>query len=743
MTEDVLDRGSLTFTLQSRVLRELGERLVKQPEVALLELIKNAYDADASVCTVTVKGRMLTIEDDGGGMTLRRFTTAWMTIGTGLKASTPTSGRYGRPVTGEKGIGRFAVRFLGGRLRLVSTAYDERRRCLTELSTVFDWERFDREHDIGNIQVKYVLRKPPSDTGTGTTLTITHPRSSFAAIKWKQVRTGAAGVITGPHGRPVDAPSADGDDGRRRDPGFRLKISTDEGDEEDLATSLLSFYVLRASVDLVGDRARIDVFRRSSEKPYVVLEADFPNVVGPVRADVRFFPRRAGALAGAPIDGRIAYTWLRENGGVSVFDNGFQVRPYGFRGDDWLGVDADAGRNHRDPRSSLTSQRFRMTREQRAAPGENWMLRLPGSAQLVGSVHVSGRRGPSAASRKGLVAAADREGFVDNEAFRQLRDLIRGAVETIAYADRRLQQDEAAEKARLLVEQSRAKTTAAIREVEADANLAPAQRDKVVAMLVESQERVERHEEGTKERERQLEVLSLLGVVGGFMTHEFGAAVEVLRKATSDLVALAAREPTFGPAAAALARHGDALRSFVEYSRAYVQGARTRPATAYAARPRLVQIKRVFGKYAVDRGIAVDVEVEPTVMVPTIPAALYNGVAQNLFTNALKAVVAKRSGPDQDRRIVFRAWNDARYHRLQVSDTGVGIAPALRDFVFDPLFTTTEGTEDPLGSGMGLGLALVRRGARAFGGDASLVAAPPGFETCVEARFPLDQESTS
>ena len=47
----ILDRGSLSFSIESRILRELGERLVKQPEVAVLELVKNAYDADATRCT--------------------------------------------------------------------------------------------------------------------------------------------------------------------------------------------------------------------------------------------------------------------------------------------------------------------------------------------------------------------------------------------------------------------------------------------------------------------------------------------------------------------------------------------------------------------------------------------------------------------------------------------------------------------------------------------------------------------
>ena len=118
-----------------------------------------------------------------------------------------------------------------------------------------------------------------------------------------------------------------------------------------------------------------------------------------------------------------------------------------------------------------------------------------------------------------------------------------------------------------------------------------------------------------------------------------------------------------------------------------------------------------------------------------MPVSLYNGLALNLFTNALKAVTAKTG--DARGKIAFRAWNDDRWHYLEVSDTGIGIPPVLRKRVFDPLFTTTGSRNDPLGSGMGLGLTLVRRGAEAFGGRAEVVPAEDGFATTVRIRLPL------
>ena len=46
----ILDEGTVPFQTEGRLLQELGERLVASPEVALVELIKNSYDADSKSC---------------------------------------------------------------------------------------------------------------------------------------------------------------------------------------------------------------------------------------------------------------------------------------------------------------------------------------------------------------------------------------------------------------------------------------------------------------------------------------------------------------------------------------------------------------------------------------------------------------------------------------------------------------------------------------------------------------------
>ena len=232
--------------------------------------------------------------------------------------------------------------------------------------------------------------------------------------------------------------------------------------------------------------------------------------------------------------------------------------------------------------------------------------------------------------------------------------------------------------------------------------------------------------------------MSLLGVVAGFMTHEFAIAMDELRQARSKLEALAKKEPALRALVERIDKHTKALNDFLTYSKAYIYGTATPPAKPYPAKPRVDQVIRVFGKYASDRDIKITVAIPPALDAPFVPLSLYNGICLNLYTNALKAVTAK-AGPGP-RKIHFQAANRDGQHTLIVSDTGIGIPGILRDRVFDPLFTTTSGNRDPLGSGMGLGLTLVKRAVETYDGEIAVVDPAQGYTTSVRVVLPLTAE---
>src|ERR1035438_8178430 len=91
-----LDKGTIPFQAEGRLLQELGLRLVAKPEVALVELIKNAYDADSPTCVVQLEdqGKTLIVADNGHGMTLEDFKSKWMRIATSNKLEKQISKKY-------------------------------------------------------------------------------------------------------------------------------------------------------------------------------------------------------------------------------------------------------------------------------------------------------------------------------------------------------------------------------------------------------------------------------------------------------------------------------------------------------------------------------------------------------------------------------------------------------------------------------------------------------------------------
>jgi anti-sigma regulatory factor (Ser/Thr protein kinase) len=109
----------LQFSVDSALLGELGEKLVETVHIALVELVKNSYDADASEVEVIFSkdenGKTeIKIIDNGVGMSFQNVENYWMRIATTNKKKDDVSPVFGRPLTGAKGIGRFVVAGLEG-----------------------------------------------------------------------------------------------------------------------------------------------------------------------------------------------------------------------------------------------------------------------------------------------------------------------------------------------------------------------------------------------------------------------------------------------------------------------------------------------------------------------------------------------------------------------------------------------------------------------------------------------------
>src|SRR4051812_31814019 len=155
----------LTFSIDTHIFRELGELLVGRDSTALVELLKNAYDADATRVTVygenlqnTERG-LIRISDNGHGMTAKKFVDSFLRIASRAKdIDHPLSPRFRRRFTGAKGIGRLAAHKLARVMEIESVYADPDTQEPTEgFRAVIDWKRVESVVMISDIPPDAVL----------------------------------------------------------------------------------------------------------------------------------------------------------------------------------------------------------------------------------------------------------------------------------------------------------------------------------------------------------------------------------------------------------------------------------------------------------------------------------------------------------------------------------------------------------------------------------------------------------
>lgn len=104
----------------STIAKVLGEQNFTNEESAILELVKNAYDAQSlNVIIIISKGRII-IEDNGIGMNRQKILEAWMHVGESDKEYIAGEGEASRVLAGSKGVGRFAIARLGAKASVYS-----------------------------------------------------------------------------------------------------------------------------------------------------------------------------------------------------------------------------------------------------------------------------------------------------------------------------------------------------------------------------------------------------------------------------------------------------------------------------------------------------------------------------------------------------------------------------------------------------------------------------------------------
>jgi signal transduction histidine kinase len=191
-----MNEQNIKFNFDVSTFRLIGSELITDRITALVELVKNAYDANAENVTITFENvgqfsdkSKIIIEDDGIGMSRYDIQNKWMIIGTPNKRRNHVSpAPYNRIFTGKKGIGRFAVDKLGANLLLTTTQKNSQSTIYVE-NNWGEYETIEKEQEqldftenrqyFTDIENKYWEEEKSNVVQHGTTFEISGIREAW------------------------------------------------------------------------------------------------------------------------------------------------------------------------------------------------------------------------------------------------------------------------------------------------------------------------------------------------------------------------------------------------------------------------------------------------------------------------------------------------------------------------------------------------------------------------------------
>lgn len=354
----------LEFKPRARLLLQLGDQLIKNESIALLEVVKNSYDANASRVDISMKNvedpsmGEIVIEDDGDGMDADIIQNVWMQPGSDYKVKIlneidedDKKNKKRLPI-GGKGIGRFGVHKLGYKIELIS-----KKAGSKEVKIEIDWRDFERDALLKDVKIQLVENDKAQyfkDKKTGTRIVIKELKN-----KWTRgtVRDLYRAIVS------LNSPFDKIDSFKTY-----FKLDTQEWLKDLIKFEHIKDHALYyAEAEIEGDEIRVlnyefrpwdtmpklqkrkkqlvnirmvkpikDPDTRKNELASIDLSK---HRIGPIKLKVLMFDRTPKILSLASTDPKGLKEYLDNSGGMRVFRGDMRVYDYGEPNNDWLELD--------------------------------------------------------------------------------------------------------------------------------------------------------------------------------------------------------------------------------------------------------------------------------------------------------------------------------------------------------------------------------------------------------------------
>jgi signal transduction histidine kinase len=482
-------RSPNTLQFSPDILRRLGEELIPHVDQGIIELVRNAYDADARDCTIELRdtgqpGGTLRVSDDGAGMTTADIRTGWLVLGRSGKAVRRATTKLGRLPVGDKGLGRLAALRLGARAKLATRPESEPG---VEYSVTLDWSQFERAATVESVPVE--ITRESSKRPPGTDIEVSDLRTAIALRDVQRLARSLA-LLAAPFEDSV---------------AFRPRLLAPG--HEDVARRVTDLYFgdadyrLEATLNEDGDAEAV-VYDAAGQAQFTSQPDDFATHYNTAAASFEFWafildPQRFSAHAAKVGEIR---EWLSEVGGVHVYHRGLRVSPYGDPGHDWLETN------------------LRRVRSPEFRPSTNnsiGRLVVPDPGEV-------------------LLQKTDRAGFVENEAFVGLRQFAVDALEWMAHERQRVgeaRRERERRRAPRDISQARTAVSGAIRTLPREAQAT------VRSALATLDQARDREVQTLREDVQLYRTMATVGTASAVFAHESAQPVTRIEKAAREVEA--------------------------------------------------------------------------------------------------------------------------------------------------------------------------------------------------------------
>ncbi|MDX1960955.1 MAG: ATP-binding protein [Leptospiraceae bacterium] len=685
------------FTVDARTILHLGRDSIKDHNTAIIELVKNSYDADASIVEIEInsvdKNGFIRISDNGIGMTKKEVEDNWLTIGYSEKRENNKKiSITKRRKTGEKGIGRISADRLGSILRLKTLSENKEKTGLE-----VNWDLFDKaKTEIQDIKLKelneseLIIQLPQKKDKTGTELEILNLRHSWQDEDIKKLRQ-LLSLFISPFEKEKFIINLKNNINENYNgiinnqfnqfkPEIDLELEYD-GESESIIYSISDIYSKKVSEDTPKWRDLISYVK----DPYKFEPKEKLNC-GNVKIRLLVFPKIKSVFEINNISSSELKDFLELHAGVKLYRDNIHVKS-SVKNEDWLGL---GERHDKNP----------------AGLGRSDYTVVP--TMLVGAVFISLDK------NKNITDSSSREGLIENQAYYDLRALTLAAVKLIESYRHQLylrQNDNKKKSSALVINELKKELEnlkGQIKTLLKNSEIKNETKETLIK-LDDSSSQVAISIDELLDKQRVLSGLATLGISNAVFGHEIEGSISHLKVSTSTAIeALNLPKPKIDMAMEELVKIKKSTENISKWGKFAIKRTKFEKRKRSKKKINLI-IQEIINELSTSFDSS-NITIKKNIR--EIETKIYpmdlESIFINLITNAYSFVIES----SRKERVIFIELKPFKKDKidgfsLTVADSGIGIPKENLEIIWEPFFTTKV-DKDGKDIGTGLGLSIVK-----------------------------------